>query len=81
MFKSLSRLINSDGGKVIISIILGIGLATLFKKACNDRNCLVFKSPSLSNIKGQIFKDGDNCVTFEENNIKCNTKKQQIDFE
>lgn len=81
MFKSLSRLVNSDGGKIIISIILGIGLASLFKKACNDRNCLVFKSPSFSNVKDKIFQHGDQCVTFKERNIECNTKSQQIEFE
>tara|TARA_A100001015_G_scaffold270073_1_gene322314 strand:+ start:87 stop:332 length:246 start_codon:yes stop_codon:yes gene_type:complete len=81
MFKSFSKLINSDGGKIIISIILGIGLASLFKKACNDRNCLVFKSPALADIKDQVFQTGDKCVTFQERNIQCNTKSQQIDFE
>lgn len=81
MFKSFSKLLNSDGGKIIISIILGIGLATLFKKSCNDRKCLVFKSPSMSDIKDQIFKYGDQCVKFKEQNIKCNTKPQQVDFE
>ena len=81
MFKSFSRLINSDGGKIVISIILGIGLATLFKKVCNDRNCLVFKSPPIADIKNQVFQNGDKCVVFQERNIQCNTKSQQIEFE
>ena len=81
MFKSLSKLVNSDGGKIVISIILGIGLATLFKKVCNDRNCLVFKAPVIADIKDQVFQHGDKCVTFKERSVECNTKQQQIDFE
>ena len=42
---NLRRLIYSDIGRIIISILLGLGLATLFRKVCNDRNCLVFKAP------------------------------------
>ena len=77
----MNRLMKTHIGKTIISIILGIGLASLFKKACNDRNCLVFKSPALADIKDQVFQTGDKCVTFQERNIQCNTKSQQIDFE
>lgn len=81
MFKIFSKLINSDGGKIVISIILGIGLASLFKKVCNDRDCLVFKSPPIADIKNQIFQNGDKCITFKERNIQCNSKSQQIEFE
>ena len=43
---NLRRLIYSDIGKYIISILLGLGLATLFRKVCKDRNCIVFKAPN-----------------------------------
>ena len=36
----------TDIGKMILSIILGIGLASLFRKSCESRNCLVFHAPS-----------------------------------
>jgi hypothetical protein len=81
MFKSFSKLVASDTGRIVISIILGIGLATLFKKACNDRNCLVFKSPAIADVKDKVFQHGSQCVTFNEKSIECNTKKQQIEFE
>ena len=53
---NLRRLIYSDIGKYIISILLGLGLATLFRKVCKDRNCIVFKAPNIKKIKNQIFK-------------------------
>ena len=52
---NLRRLLYSDIGKYIISILLGLGLATLFRKVCKDRNCIVFKAPNIQKIKNQIF--------------------------
>ena len=38
----LKTFINSGKGRIILSILLGFGIATLFRKACKDRNCLNF---------------------------------------
>ena len=56
----IRRLIYSDFGSVVMSIILGLGLATLFRKVCKDRNCMKFEGPSIDKIKGQIFNAGSN---------------------
>ena len=47
---NVKRLINGKFSKYVISAIIGIGLATLFRKACKDRNCLVFKAPNHNEI-------------------------------
>jgi hypothetical protein len=76
----LRRLIYGDVGKTIISIILGLGLATLFRKVCNDRDCIVFKAPNIQKIQNQIFKFDNKCYTFNENIEKCDNTKKIIDF-
>ena len=35
----IRRLLNGAFGRGIISILLGLGLSTLFRKVCKDRNC------------------------------------------
>lgn len=77
---NLRRLINSDIGRIIISILLGLGLATLFRKVCNDRNCLVFKAPNLKKIKNQIFKFKNKCYTFNEEIEHCSDNKKVVQF-
>ena len=77
---NLRRLIYSDIGRIIISILLGLGLATLFRKVCNDRNCLVFKAPNLSKIKNQVFKFKNKCYTFNEEIEKCSNNKKVVEF-
>ena len=76
----LRRLIYGDVGKVVISIILGLGLATLFRKVCKDRDCIVFKAPDVKKIKNQIFKFQGKCYKFEENIEKCSNNKKIVEF-
>ena len=50
------RFFYTENGKIIISILLGLGLATLFRKGCTGKNCIEFKAPTLENIKKKIYK-------------------------
>ena len=50
----LKRFFNTETGKIIISILLGLGLATLFRKTCEEKNCVSFKAPDLEDIKNKI---------------------------
>lgn len=77
---NFKRLLYSKIGKIIISMLLGFGLATLFRKACNKRNCLVFKAPPLKKIKGQIFKYDKKCYTFSPKAESCQKNKKKVEF-
>jgi len=80
MFKIIKKIFYNDFGAILISIILGIGLASLFRKACKDRNCFIFKGPPLDEIKDNIYKYEKDCYTFNENLIKCGNKEKSIEF-
>ena len=77
---NIKGIIYSKFGQIIISILLGLGLATLFRRACNERNCLVFKGPEISKIKNQVFKYNDKCYSFEEKAKTCDASKKMISF-
>ena len=62
----------------IISILLGLGLATLFRKVCNDRNCLLFKAPEPSEIKDKIFKFNKKCYKYKEEAESCSNNNKKI---
>jgi len=81
---ALKDLINSSRGKYVFSILLGLGLASLFRKACSSRNCLVFKALSLEKIKNKIFGYNNKCYKFEDKGTSChedNKQVQQVDYE
>lgn len=68
----LKGIINSQRGKIVFSILLGLGLATLFRQSCNSNKCLVFKAPPLDQIKNKIFNYNDKCYKFSEKSVSCN---------
>ena len=77
---NFKRLLYSPVGKIFISIILGLGLATLFRKACNNRSCLVFHAPPLDKIKEQVFQYGEKCYTFSPKAESCELTKEKVEF-
>lgn len=72
------RIIHSQYGRFIISIILGLGLATLFRRVCKEKNCLVFKAPSIEEIKNKAYKFNNKFYRFEENPVSCNDNNKKI---
>lgn len=76
MFKGLQKILNSNAGKYIISILLGIGLSTLFRNACNDRKCIVFKAVSPEKVKDKVFKIGDDCYTYNSKQVQCSDNRE-----
>lgn len=76
----IRRLLYSDPGRYAISIILGLGLATLFRKVCKDRECLVFQAPDMHKIKDQTFRFNEKCYIFEEKAESCNNSKKILKF-
>lgn len=76
----IRRLLYSDVGRVIISILLGLGLATIFRRVCKNRDCLVFHAAPLDKIRQQIFKYNDKCYLFNETAQSCDPQKKILQF-
>lgn len=80
MIFTLSNLLESKNGKIIISILLGFGLATLFRAACKGRNCYIQHAPPLEEIEGKVYKHGDKCYQYKLSPTKCDKSKQIVRF-
>ena len=80
MFKIINKLLNNEFGGVLISILLGIGLASIFKKSCKGKECIEFIGPPFEKINNQIYIYDNNCYKFNENHVKCGTLERTVDF-
>jgi len=76
----LRSFIHTHNGHIIISIVLGLGLASLFRKACSGKNCLVFKAPEMKEVKDKVFKFENKCYKYKEQQTKCNVNKKILEF-
>ena len=73
-----ANMLRSDNGKLIISIIIGLGLAALFHQACKDRNCVIITAPSIQQVHGNIFKHKGKCYKFKSKEAKCTNKEHMV---
>ena len=77
----LGKFIHTETGKYIMSILLGLGLASLFRTVCKEINCLIFHAPPLEKIKDKIFKNNGKCIKYNAVAAKCNINSKIVDFE
>ena len=74
---NIKKFMTSRSGVIIMSIILGLGLSTLFRMSCNSRSCIVYTAPDFS--KKKIIKYNDKCYKPEEKIETCNPNKKTIE--
>ena len=80
MFSNILKLLKTSYGKNIISILLGLGLSTLFRNICKDKHCINFYGPNIDDIKNNVYKYNNTCYKFIPKNKKCNLDKKIINF-
>jgi hypothetical protein len=76
----LERFVQTEGGRLLMSVILGVGLATLFKVSCKDKNCLLMRAPPLEQLKDKIYKVDDKCYKFKPTQTKCSATTENFEF-
>jgi hypothetical protein len=74
----LDRFVHSSTGRIIMSIVLGIGLATLFRSVCKGKNCRIIAAPPMEELEDQIYKFDEKCYKLEKNTIECDKNRQTV---
>ncbi len=65
---------------MFISIILGLGLASLFRKVCHDKDCIKFNGPIIEDVNDRIFQYGEDCYKYKQSAVSCDKTKKIIDL-
>ena len=55
----LGKFVHTETGKIMMSILLGFGLASLFRVVCKNKDCLIFHAPPLANFKDKVYKNNN----------------------
>ena len=67
----ISNLLSTREGKIILSIIWGLGLSALFRRACKGRTCIIIKGPKPDEMHNKIYKFDNKCYKYTAVNTKC----------
>lgn len=76
----LAKFFNTDSGKHIMSMLLGFGLASLFRTVCKGKECLIFQAPPIDQIQDKIYKHDGKCYKYEPAPTKCSANKRIVSF-
>lgn len=62
----IQRLFTTPLGKIILSVVWGLGLAALFRQSCKGARCIIVQGPPLAEIEHKTFQyQGDpKCYRF-----------------
>jgi hypothetical protein len=77
----LAKFLHGETGRILMSIILGLGLASLFRKVCKDRDCISFNGPVIGDIDGKIYQYGEKCYQYQSNAESCDQNKRIVDID
>lgn len=70
------QLLKSESGRKIISFVIGLGLAALFRKVCKDGNCMIVKGPPLEEVENKVFKMESKCYRYKAEATTCEAQKK-----
>ena len=70
----VNDLITTSEGKIILSVIWGLGLATMFQRVCKGRSCIILKGPSPTEMNNKIYKFDDKCYLYSSELTGCKKK-------
>lgn len=75
MFK---KIMSDPFGAILVSVILGLGLAAIFRKVCDGDGCVVIRAPDQKELDDHVYRigSGDNaaCYKYRSNEVPCPLK-------
>lgn len=76
----IKKIIDSDRAAIVMSIILGLGVATIFRKICTEKDCVIFEPPSKDFLTKGILKYDNKCYQNETQHVRCDKNKKKVRF-
>ena len=73
----ITKFFKSETGVKLLSIMLGLAIAGLFKMSCDSRSCIVFKGPTFTDTN-KVVKYNNNCYNVKEQIIDCKDKSGKL---
>lgn len=70
----LEKYLSDPAVRTMIFVILGLGLASIFRKTCEGDRCIVIKAPNPEDVEGKVFKFDSGCYTFQPKITTCSGK-------
>ena len=65
-------ILKTERGKITMSILIGFGLAAMFRRICTKNTCLIIKGPKTLDLKNFHYKIDKTCYKYNPYPVNCN---------
>ena len=67
----IAELAMSPAGRRVLSVILGLGLASLFRRSCVKGQCVVIKGPPVEDVEKYLYRIDGRCYKYTVQARSC----------
>lgn len=71
----LEGVLKVPGLAALISLVVGFGLACMFRPLCKGPECVIVRGPPISDLRGSVYQFGSKCVEFTPKPMECPKSK------
>ncbi len=73
MIERFVNAMKSPGLAILISFLLGFGLAAMFRPVCKGPDCVIMRGPPVQELRDAVYQFGSKCVEFKTKTVECPT--------
>lgn len=63
---------------MLISCIIGFGLAAILRPMCKGPDCVILRGPPVSQLREAVFQVGAKCHEFKPSAVACPTDGTKV---
>jgi hypothetical protein len=72
----VTKILNDRFGSILVSVILGLGLAAVFRRVCHGDGCVVVRAPDAKELAENVYKTDSSCYRYTPNLVPCPMKQK-----
>ncbi len=69
------KVMTIPGVATLISFMIGLGVAAMFRPMCKGPDCLIVRGPPVQEIRDAVYQFGTKCVEFKPKPMECPADK------
>lgn len=56
---------------IVVSFLIGFGIAAMFRPVCRGPECIVLHGPPVKDVIDKVYQMGEKCVEFTTELVDC----------
>ena len=68
---NVRQFLDSERGSIMMSVIVGLGLAVMFRKACKGYGCYIVRGPPPRDLDKYVYRQDGRCYKYTPVNTSC----------